>query len=313
MNQILATENNKKKNDTSGPIEVKKIVRFFAVAMIILGIALIGGGSYAVYENISIQNPDNAPKVTIYRENDKAILNVQHNVNISRIVYRWDNGEETVLPIGSNVANESITLLGYDSTLYIMVEDVNGKQSNYSKQYILNGVDIKQPEIKIDTAHGNKTMNIIVTDNSALKTLTYNWEGEEAVVVNIDGEGQTFFEREVELTPGSRKIYITAEDMNGNIERIEKEVIATTEDTEVKIQLLQGGKFYVKVKDEDGVSSIKINLNGQEFSVDNINQKEIDTQEYTLTEGMNIISVTVTNVNGYTKTQAGQIQYPYSY
>ena len=32
MNQILATENNKKKNNTSGPIEVKKIVRFFAVA-----------------------------------------------------------------------------------------------------------------------------------------------------------------------------------------------------------------------------------------------------------------------------------------
>lgn len=310
MNQILATENNKNKKKSSGPIAIKPIVRFFAVVIIIFGIILIGEGSYAIYENNSLQDPKNAPKVSISRQNDKAVINVEHNIDISKIVYHWDNGEETVIPIGSNTANETITLLGYDSTLYIMVEDVNGKQSNYAKQYKLNGVDIKKPELETNTVDGNKNMTITAKDNVALKTLIYQWEGEEPVVVNIDGT-PAIYEHNIELVPGTRKITITAEDTNGNIEQIEREVIATTAEPNIQVQLLGDGKFYVKVADEDGVASISINLNGEILSLDNINQKEVQTNELTLREGLNTVSITVTNVSGYTKTQAADIKYPY--
>lgn len=310
MNQILATENNKNKRRSSGPIAIKPIVRFFAIIIIIFGIILIGEGSYAIYEKNSFQDPKNAPKVTISRQNDKAVVNVEHNIAISKIVYRWDDGEETVVPISSTTANETITLLGYDSTLYIMVEDVNGKQSNYAKQYKLNGVDIKKPELETNTVNGNKNMTITAKDNVALKTLTYQWEGEEPVVVNIDGT-PAIYEHNIELVPGTRKITITAEDTNGNIEQIEREIIATTAEPNIQVQLLKDGKFYVSVTDEDGVASISINLNGEILSIDNINLKELRTNELTLREGLNTISITVTNVSGYTKTQAADIKYPY--
>ena len=51
MNQILMVENQKKKRNrsSSGPVEIEKIVRFFAIALIVFGIFFIGHGSYAIY------------------------------------------------------------------------------------------------------------------------------------------------------------------------------------------------------------------------------------------------------------------------
>ena len=49
MNQILITEKKKKsKKAPRGPIEVKGIVRFFAVFIMIFGIILASEGSYAL-------------------------------------------------------------------------------------------------------------------------------------------------------------------------------------------------------------------------------------------------------------------------
>ena len=99
--------------------------------------------------------------------------------------------------------------------------------------------------------------------------------------------------------------------MKTAIKNVEREVIATTAEPNIQVQLLGDGKFYVKVADEDGVASISINLNGEILSLDNINQKEVQTNELTLREGLNTVSITVTNVSGYTKTQAADIKYPY--
>ena len=53
MNQILSVENTKKekkRKNPSGPIEIQKIVRIFAIIMIIFGMAIIGSGSYSMYK-----------------------------------------------------------------------------------------------------------------------------------------------------------------------------------------------------------------------------------------------------------------------
>lgn len=309
MNQILATENKKNKRNSSGPIEIKSIIRFFAVIIIIFGIVLIGEGCYAMYEESTFQNPKNAPKVTISRQNDEAIVSIEHNIEISKIVYRWNNGEDTVIPVNSTVAVENIKLLGYDSTLYLMVEDVTGKQSNYTKQYILENVDITKPTIEVKTENGNSNMTIIATDDTAVKSITYQWEDEEPVVIYAETENQTTFERQIELTPGTKKIKITVEDTNGNIAEVEKEIIATTSKPEMSVQLLEGGKFYILASDKDGIASIEINLNGQVLSTSNINLKQIQTGELQLKEGNNTLSISITNVNGYTEIRATEIPY----
>ena len=311
MNQILAVENKekkKKKKSSQGPIDIKGIVRFFAITIMIFGFVLAGEASYAVYKNIDDRKPANIPTVVVGRVNDKIILRIEHNEVISKITYSWNNGQETVIPIGSTVAQEEITLLGYNSTLNLTVEDMNGKQVSYQKTFVLDGVDITKPTIDINAEDGNSTMIITASDETAIAYLSYQWEGEEAVVIDAETENQTEIEAEVELSPGTKTITVIAEDRNGNVEQLEKEIVTSTSIPQMQI-LQEGSQFYIQVSDEDGIQDVVINLNGQEFTVGDLNLKEAQLGPLTLREGNNTISIEITNVSGYTQRGATEIQY----
>lgn len=312
MNQILATENKekkkKKKKSTQDPMGINGIVRFFAITIMIFGIVLVGESSYAVYKNIDDRRPANIPTVVVGRVNDKIIMRIEHNEVISKITYSWNNGESNVIPVGSTSTQEEITLLGYDSTLNLTVEDVNGKQVSYQKTFFLNGIDITKPTINLSTEDGNNIMTITASDETAMAYLSYQWEGEEPVEVEAQNENQTEIVAEVNLSPGSKKIKVIAEDKNGNVEQLEKEIVTTT--AIPKILILQSeSEIYIQVSDEDGIQDVIINLNGQEFPVEDLNLNEVQLGPLALREGNNTISVEVTNVSGYTQRGATEIQY----
>lgn len=311
MNQILTVENkkkNKNKARSSKSIEIKGIVRFFAFVIAIFGIVLIGEGTYAFVQEKEDLNPANKPKVSLGRINDTVILNVTHTTEISKVIYSWDNGEETELPQGGLTATEEILLPNQNSVLNIKVIDMKGKEVSYQKEYVIEGMDITKPNIEIKVADGSKKMTITVTDETEIAYLSYKWEGEEEVVIEQSSQGQTQIKKEIDLTPGTRKITIIAEDMNSNIEKIEKEIIATK--SEPKMQVIQDGKqIIIEASDEDGIKDIALNLNGKKYKSQNINQKYVKVGPVELQEGNNTIAVEVTNINGYTKKAATEIKY----
>lgn len=310
MNQILVTEKKEKKKKITAKrtIEIAGIVRFFAVIIIMYGLIMAGQGSYAMYRNIEDRKPANIPTVTIGRVNDKAIVYVEHNVEISKITYFWDNGEEMVIPIGSTSAQEEIALLGYDSVLNLEIEDINGKQVTYQKQYLLGDKDIAKPTIDIQTANGSNKMTITATDETEIAYLSYRWDGEQEVIIDSTEEGQKEIKHEIELKPGTKKIKITAEDVNGNIEIIEKDIIASSARPEMTINKNKG-EITITAKDKDGIKNIFVNLNGQRYGIEGINLKEVTVGTLYLREGNNTISIEVTNVSGYTEVATTEIQY----
>ena len=309
MNQILMTEKKKKKEKkSSGPIEIKGIVRFFAFVILIFGLTLIGEGSYAIYKEAEENDPTTMPILTIGRLNDTAVIYVEHTVEISTITYSWNNGEETVLPEGGLTAQETILLPNQNSVLNITVEDMNGKRVNYQKQYNIEGMDITKPVIDVEVEDGNKKMTITATDDTEIAYLSYQWENEGPVIIEPTEEGQFKITEELDLTPGTRKINIIAEDINGNIEKIEKEIVATT--SEPTMQLIQNAsQIIIEASDEDGLAEIKLNLNGKQY-VNKLNgEKNIQLGPVALQEGNNTILVEVTNVSGYTKKASTELQY----
>ena len=314
MNQILAVENKKKEKDktkkikTGRPIEIKGIVIFFAVIIMVFGLTLAGQGSYALYKDINDRKPENIPYVTIGRINDKAIVQISSNIEISKLVYSWNNGEESAIPIGSTNAKEEITLLGYDSVLNLIIEDINGKRVKYQKQYLLTGVDITKPVIKIETKDGNDKMKIVAKDETEIAYITYQWEDGEPVTISADQQRQTEIIAQVPLTVGSKKIKIIAIDANGNIEEIEKEITTSTSKPQMLVRRNKD-KITVQASDKDGVKNIVINLNGEIYEAKDINRKSVKVGPVTLREGNNTISVEVTNVNGYTEKATAEIQY----
>ncbi len=314
MNQILAVENKKKekvktkKIRTGRPIEIKGIVMFFAVIIMVFGLTLAGQGSYALYKDIDDRKPENIPYVTIGRVNDKAIVQISSNIEISKLVYSWNNGEESAIPIGSTNAREEITLLGYDSVLNLAIEDMNGKRVKFQKQYLLTGVDITKPVVEIETKDGNDKMKIVAKDETGIAYITYQWEDGEPVTVNADQQGQTEMIVQVPLTVGLKKIKIIAVDTNGNIEEIEREI--TTSTSRPKMTLRRNKqKISIEIEDKDGIKSIKANLNGEEYEITNVNRKKVKVGYLYLREGNNTISVEVTNVNDYTEKATAELQY----
>lgn len=314
MNQILAVENKKKekvktkKIRTGRPIEIKGIVMFFAVIIMVFGLTLAGQGSYALYKDIDDRKPENIPYVTIGRVNDKAIVQISSNIEISKLVYSWNNGEESAIPIGSTNAREEITLLGYDSVLNLTIEDMNGKRVKFQKQYLLTGVDITKPVVEIETKDGNDKMKIVAKDETGIAYITYQWEDGEPVTVNADQQGQTEMIVQVPLTVGLKKIKIIAVDTNGNIEEMEREI--TTSTSRPKMTLRRNKqKISIEIEDKDGIKSIKANLNGEEYEITNVNRKKVKVGYLYLREGNNTISVEVTNVNDYTEKATAELQY----
>ncbi len=305
MNQILATEKTKKSNKQT---DIKNIIMFFAISLIIFGIVLSGEGTYAIYKSIEDTKPSNIPKVTIQRVNDEAIVNIKHNKQIMKISYSWDNGEENVVPINDYTAQETITLLEHNSTLKLIVEDITGKQITYQEEFLLDGVDITKPTIQINTSNGSNKMVIIAKDETAMLRMTYQWEGEEEKTFYAETNNEKELTQELILTPGSKIIRVIAEDLNGNIEEIEKEVVISTSKPTMSV-LKDGNQVIFEAKDQDGIKDILVNLNGETYSAKDINLKEVKVGPLTLKEGNNILSIEVTNVNGYTESAATELMY----
>lgn len=313
MNQILVTEKssnskNKIKSKNKNRIEIAPIIRFFAVCIMMFGITMIGQGSYAIHQNNEDRKPQNIPYITVARINDEAVIYVEHNVEISKITYSWDNGEKNVIPVGSTSTQEKILLLGYDSILNITVEDINGKQVSFQKQYYLNNQDITKPTIEIYAEDGNNTLIITAKDETEIAYVSYKWGEEETVRLIATEQGQKLIQEEVRLTPGTKTIKIIAEDRNGNIEQKEKEVVIST--SKPVMTIYQGnGDFTLNIKDKDGVMDVEINLNGQIYKKRNINLKDVTVGVLPLREGNNTIGIKVTNVSGYTQEVATEIMY----
>ena len=169
-------------------------------------------------------------------------------------------------------------------------------------------IDITKPNIDVTTSNGSSEMVITATDETAISKLTYKWDGEEEVTIYAETQNQKEIKKEINLTPGTRTITITAEDKNGNIQEKKREIVTSTSKPKMSVSK-RGDKIILHVEDEDGVKYILVNLNGETYSADNINRKKVDAGPLTLREGNNILSIEVTNISGYTESAATELEY----
>ena len=183
MNQILDTgeENLRKKVNKTKKVKrvlpVNVIVVFFALGIIILGICMISGSVYAKEKINQVVEANTKPQVDIERNDDDNTIEikVKHNRGISKIVYRWNNEEETVID-GKNRKDvtEKIDLIGGENTLTVTITEENGQSVTYEKQYKVGNI----PVIKLESVSNG--VKLTATSEAKIENIVYNWdEGEE--------------------------------------------------------------------------------------------------------------------------------------
>ena len=110
MNQILSfqTMGNSK-------IQLKKVIRFFSIFIILFALILIIEGSFGFYRNknkkVIIKE---TPNINIQRDKGTTILNITSNIGVQKVIYSWNDGIEDSVEEGgkNNVEVKISTTIG---------------------------------------------------------------------------------------------------------------------------------------------------------------------------------------------------------
>ena len=301
MNQILSVEspkrNKKIKTGNNTPIEIEKIVKFFAIVMIIFGIFMVGTGSYAMYQNSKLSG--NSANPTIYLEDTSATeitLQVTHNKELSKVTYNWNNEDEIEIDCkGKKKVEEKIEIPTGKNTLYVHAIDINGLKGETKKQYTLQG-DI---EIEIKLSDDEKSVIIKAEGKEQLSYMTYRWDEEEETTVEI-GDMKTT--QSINAIPaGQHTLTVVVVDINNKMETKEQEVKGVPK-PKVEITTDGSSNFIIKASDEEGIKTVEFIINETDKNVLHLDQvwpESDDRKEfeysYPLHDGENKLEVRVYN------------------
>lgn len=305
MNQILSTSmptNNNKKSKSSQPIAIGSILKFFAIAMSIFGILLVGVGGYSIYKGQSNQKDENIePTISIENKTDNTImLKITHKKNIDRVEYNWNNNEKIVVN-GNNgkYLEKEINIPSGTNTLHVLVVDVDGKEMTYEKQYELeSNIDIEVSGNKIRiTSEGDKTISY----------MTYRWDEEEEKTIQINS---TSVDEEIEAIKGLHTLTVILVDEDNNTDTKQQKINGVSKPKIVMGIDEQKEHFVIQASDEEKLSKIEFILNKKEnqkyvLNLENKDLKEIQYRlpdDLKLKDGENIIEVTVYNSSGVSES-----------
>ena len=309
MNQILSTSmpnNNNKKNKSKQPIATSSIIKFFGIAILIFGVFLIGTGGYAIYKNQTIEVENNLePTISIENKTDTTILlKVMHQKNIAKLEYSWNEGNKEVVN-GNNgkYLEKEIELPSGKNTLHVLVEDENGKQITYEKQYeIASNINFE--------VSGNK-IRITYAGDTNVAYMTYRWDEEEEKTIEINN---TTIDEEIEAIRGLHTLTVIVVDENNNTDKKVQKINGVSK-PKITVGLdEQRQHFVIQTSDEEKLAKIEFRLNqdDNEEYVLNLEEKDLNELQYVLPmelkSGENIIEVTVYNTSGV-KEETGIVRY----
>lgn len=303
MNQILSTsmptDKKNRKRKSSNPIAIESILKFFGIAILVFGVFMVGTGTYAIYRNQTEQEEQNLePTISIENKTDKSILlKVMHKKNIDKVEYGWNNEERTVIN-GNNgkYLEKEINIPSGTNTLHVLVQDEDGKQITYEKQYEI------ESNINFEVS-GNK-IRITYQGDTLVSYMTYRWDEEEEKTIEIN---DTSIEQEIEAIKGLHTLTVIVVDENNNTDTKVQKINGVSKPS-VTINS-DGEHFIIDTSDDEKLSKIefKLNQDGQtyELNLDEMNLKELKyTVPMEMQSGDNVIEVTVYNSNGITNYSA---------
>ena len=304
MNQILQTENAKNK----GPVEIGKVIKFFVIAIIIFAIILIGLAIYNLVINKEEPPVEDTPTVfypdiQITKQESTVLIQVTHNTGISKIVYNWNEEEHYTIEGENNTfVSKEVDLPFGTNTLNITVTDINGEETRFQKEYVVDGDGKPVIELKLTKDYKIK---IKVQDAMGLQYINYSWNDEEAKKVEVNSETPNIIEQIVEIPVGQNTL---------KVEAVSIADVITTKQLEVKgikrptlSFKKQGDYIIIKAEDEVGMKVVDYTLNGQKYQINFGNKKVIEYKQK-IEKGENTMEIRAENQDGGITTKTVKIK-----
>lgn len=308
MNQILDTgdngKNSKKKNKVKNKInirstgekaDIKTVVKFFTITLILFGIFMIGSGTYGWYKNGKTNEEIENAKPTILLENKderNILLRITHQFAINTVSYSWSNEQESTIIQGNGrkYIEEVINIPAGTNTLNIKVVDEKGKETTFSKEYTVELITINLEVVN------NSDIKIKLESENNISFFTYRWDEEEETRIDVNN---VTAEQSIAIPKGLHILTITAVDENNNTVTKEQKVMGKTKPT-VEVTT-DGQDFIVRASDEEGLTKVEVILNETDRTRLVTQEKTLEYR-FPLKDGENKIEVTAYNTNDVTET-----------
>lgn len=294
MNQILSVEMNTNKNTTktyktsSNTIDIKKILIFFGIALILVGLTLAIVNGINVSNTISNETPTQytEPEVLFANDisDDETEVTINHDKAITSLKYSWNDLEEiNISTYNRSSVVQTIPIPNGTSTLTLKITDESGYTTTTSKTFVKDDINIKFSFTIL-----GKTLKIKTEDSNEMAYITYMWNSDASTkaVVNMaeTAEDKKVLEAEIEIPKGKNTLTVTATNKKGQSKTKNQEV----EGVEIpKIQIQQDGHYLViSASDENGLKLVEYTLNKPKYRIDLTTH---DISYYNAIEGLKVV------------------------
>lgn len=318
MNQILDTGEEQFKNNNinygnynqnkkkkvykeKSVIEINKIVIFFAISILILGICIIAGSIYAK-DKINKNIEENATPVVnfSFNEDESSVdISVHHPKGITQVIYTLNNQDEKVIE-GNNQQDikTTVKLDGGKNKIVVKATDEMNHLVEYEQEYTVGNL------AQIDLNNVDNAVKLTVTSVEKIKTVSYKWDDEQEKVIEVNS---TQYSERIIAPVGKHTLKIEVIDDKG-IKTEKTQVVIGAKVPEIKVQAikkLDGNVYYsISIKDEVILKNVKITLNDEEKVNIDVNSSEYTT-EIVLQKGFdNKLIIEASNENLTTSKKA---------
>ena len=287
MNQILSVEMPKSKSkkayrkSNSKKTDIKVVLIFFCIILLILGIAMAGLGIYSKFKDS--KNPkiseESKPTINVSQGVTTVELDITGKSEISKIQYNWNGETNKEIPTnGTTNVRTSINLPTGTNTLNIMVTDINGVTNQFSNKY--TNTNTTEPIVDPITPEPSDELEANLKFDDITNKLTIANEGEKVInniIYYYDSEPEntvevndTKFEQRINIKEGEHDLTLKVIYEDGSQKQVTKKVYFPL----LERELTSDRNLLVRVMDTTKITKVKINFNGQE------SEKQVDNESY---------------------------------
>lgn len=327
MNQILMTEPYKNKKEKKQKVRefrteeqsIRSIIKFFAFAIILLGLCFTGNGAYAIYQEIEHTNSIDYPQVSSTQKGGLLTLKIQNNVGIKTIKYSLNGGTESILQgRGQRSIESQITLKEGNNRLEVSVIDNKNDQTNWIKNYILE--EKAAPVIRITSE--DPKIKITVTSETELDYIIYKYGDSSEIKISASQSSpykiEAYIDNVLEI---EQLLVVEAVDKDGYTSTEQQRVKGTTKPViELTPSQTKAGVVNVKIKDNTELQMVVVYINGEEKLKTNPDKPIKEQPEYmsdgkefnfgiTVSKGVTEIKINAYNVDGQVTEYSNTIRY----
>lgn len=287
MNQILMTEavnkNAKNKSRVSNSSDITAVVRFFAIIIMVFGLALSGSSAFGMVQNIQENKNKSIPVVSAQRNGNSVKITVKNDIGIKTIKYSWNDSTETVVQ-GRNKkqVETTINIIPGNNKLNMTVIDSNNGTTTYVKNYVQEEKDTTEPVITVQNE--DPRIKITVTDDTALDYIIYKYGDNEEVKVEASEDDPTKIEGYIDNVLETQvTLKIEAVDKAQNFATKEQQVKgATKPKIEVVSDPTDQSYLIIRASDNEGLRMVVFYINEDEYKTDpntSLNMKNFEYRQ----------------------------------